>query len=122
METSEGPDAQVVCSACFQVVAEHLIHVIPAYNADVGAFVTTYRCEQCWLPSLEETQARLQTTEDEAEIASVAAFLESHGVFVHEFRRGDPLWLVRKILVRMMDMLRSGAIRPSIGPLAPLRD
>ena len=58
----------------------------------------------------------------EAEIASVAAFFESHGVFVHEFRRGDPLWLVRKILVRMMDMLRSGAIRPSIGPLAPLRD
>ena len=120
METSEDPNArQVVCSACFQVVAEHLIHVIPAYNADACRFVTTYRCEQCWLPSLEETQARLEATEDEAEIASVAVLFESHGVFVHEFRRGDPVPLVRRILVRMIDMLRSEAIRLSIGPLAP---
>ena len=73
------------------------------------------------MPSLEVTQVRLQTTEDEAEVASVAAFFESHGVFVHEIDAAT-LWLVRKFLVRMMDMLRSGAIRPSIGPLAPLRD
>jgi hypothetical protein len=116
---SEDPNArQVVCSGCLEVVAEHLIHVIPAYNADVGTFVTTYRCEQCWLPSLEETEARLETTEDEAEIASAALFFENHGVFVHEFRRGDPVPLLRRILVHMIGMLRSGALRPSIGPLA----
>ena len=120
MEASEDPDErQVVCSACLQVVAEPLIHVIPAYNADLSRFVTTYRCETCWLPSLEETEARLKTTEDAAEIASVAIFFEKHGVFVHEFQRGDAAPRVRDILVQMMDMLRSGAIHLSIGRLAP---
>jgi hypothetical protein len=70
------------------------------------------------LPSLEETRARLEATADEAEIASVAVFFENHGVLVHEFHRGDPAPVVRKILVQMMDMLRSGTIRLSIGPLA----
>jgi hypothetical protein len=120
METPEDPnERQVVCSACFQVVAEPLVHVIPTYNTDVGRFVTTFRCEQCLLPSLEETKTRLEATADEAEIASVAVFFENHGVFVHEFRRGEPMPLVRKILVQMIDMLRSGTIRLSIGPLAP---
>ena len=123
METSEDPnERQVVCSACFQVVTEPLVHVIPAYNADVGRFVTTFHCEQCWLPSLEETKARLEATEDEAEIASVAAFFENNGVVVHEFRRGDPAPIVRRILVQMIDMLRSETLRLSIGPLAPLND
>ena len=120
METPEDPnERQVVCSACFQVVAEPLVHVIPTYNTDVGRFVTTFRCEQCWLASLEETRARLDAIADEAEIASVAVFFENHGVFVHEFRRGDPAPVVRRILAQMMDMLRSGTIRLSIGPLAP---
>jgi hypothetical protein len=120
METPEDPNArQVVCSTCFRLVTEPLIHVIPAYNADVGRFVTTFRCKTCWLPSLEETRALLEATADGAEIASVAVFFENHGVFVHEFRRGDPAPIVRKILVEMIDMLRSETIRLSIGPLAP---
>lgn len=123
MQASEDREArQIVCSACFQVMAEHLIHVLPAYNRDIGRFVTTFRCEACWLPSLEETRARLQATQDESEIASAAAVFESHNVFVHEFRRGDPLPVVRNILVQMIDMLKAGTIRLSIGPLAPADD
>jgi hypothetical protein len=123
METTEEPEErQVVCSACFEVVAESLIRVIPYYNADAGRYVTTYRCEECWLASLDETRARLQRTEDETEIASVAALFESHGVFVHEHRRGDPVPAVRKLLVQMIDLLRSGAVRLSIGPLAPANE
>jgi hypothetical protein len=123
METAEEPEErQVVCSACFEVVAESFIHVIPYYNADVGRYVTTYRCEECWLPSLEQTRARLERTEDETEIATAAAFFESHGVFLHEHRRGDPLPVIRKLLVQMIDLLRSGAVRLSIGPLAPANE
>jgi hypothetical protein len=119
METAEEPEErEVVCSACFQVVAESFIHAIPYCNADAGGYVTTYRCEECRLPSLDETRARLERTEDETEIASAAAFFESHGVFLHEYRRGDPIPVVRKLLVQMLDLLRSGAVRPSIGPLA----
>jgi hypothetical protein len=112
-------ERQVVCSACLQVVPESLIHVIPYYNDCVGQYVTTYRCERCWVPSLEETCARLERTEHETEIASAVQFFERHGVILHEFRRGDPMAVVRPMLLRMIDLLRSEAIRPLIGPLEP---
>jgi hypothetical protein len=104
-------ERRVVCSACGQLVPESLIHVIPCFNVNAGGYVTTYRCEQCWLPSLLETRTRLASTENEPEIASVATFFEQHGVFIHEFRRGDPALVLRKVLVRMIDLLRSETIR-----------
>jgi hypothetical protein len=110
-------ERQVMCSACLRVVPEYLIHVIPYYNDDVGRYVTTYRCERCWLPSLHETRTRLERTEDETEIVSAVQFFERHGVILHEFRRGDPIAVVRMMLVRMIDLLRTEAIRPVIGPL-----
>ena len=112
-------ERQVACSACLKIFSEHLVHVIPYYNNDAEGYVTTYRCGECWLPALAETRARLNSTEDEAEIASAAAFFERYGVFLHEFRRGDPLPVVRKMLVQMIDLLRSAAIRLPIGPLEP---
>jgi hypothetical protein len=123
VETTESAgERQIICSACLQVLPESLIHVIPYYNNEVGRYVTTYRCEGCWLQSLDETRARLESTEDETEIASAAAFFERHGVFLHEFRRGDPTSIVRKLLVQMIDLLRSTAIRPLIGPFAPANE
>jgi hypothetical protein len=120
MGTAENrEERQVVCSACLQIFPEPLVHVIPYYNSVAEGYVTTYRCEECWLPSLAETRARLEKTEDEAEIASAAAFFERHGVFLPEFRRGDPIPVVREMLVRMIDLLQSAAIRLSIGPLEP---
>lgn len=114
---NKSEERQVVCSSCLNIFPEALIHVIPHFNGDAGGYVTTYRCEQCWLPSLDETQARLASTEDWAEIASVCAFFESHGVFLHEFKRGDPFPVVRELTCRTIDLLRSGALRLSIGPL-----
>jgi hypothetical protein len=123
MGTAEDvEERQIVCSACLQVVPESLIHVIPYYNGDVGRYVTTYRCERCWLPSLEKTRARLEITEDETEIASAVAFFERNGVILHEFRRNDPTPVVRKMLVQMIGLLRSAAIRPLIGPLEPMSE
>ena len=118
MEASEDPDErQVVCSACLQVVAEPLIHVIPAYNADLSRFVTTYRCETCWLPSLEETRTRLAGTEDWAEMLSLIDCLERHGVFLFEYRRGDPMPAVRALLEPAIDLLARGTIKLAAGPL-----
>ncbi len=123
MGTAEKPEErQVVCSACFQGVTESLVHVTPHFNIDAGGYVTTYRCERCWLPSLLEIRTRLASTENETEIASAAAFFERHGVILHELRRGDPAVIIRNMLVRMIDLLRSKAIRLSIGPLAPVNE
>ena len=120
METDKEPeDRQIVCSRCFRIVPESLIHVLPHFNGDVGGYVTTYRCETCWLPSLDETRARIAKTEDGAEISSLIGCFERHGVFLHEFRRGDPLPVVRALLERMIELVRLGTIRLSVGPLGP---
>src|SRR5947209_723365 len=88
MEKTEGPvQRQVVCSGCLQVVPESRIVVIPFYNGDSRGYVTTFRCDRCWSSSLGETRTRLRSTEDDAEIASAAAFFERHGIFIHEYRR-----------------------------------
>jgi hypothetical protein len=110
----KSEERQILCSGCLQVFPESLVHVIPYFNSSVNAYVTTYRCEQCWIPALEETRARLAGTQDQAEIASAAAFFQQHGVHIHEFMRGDPAPVVRKILLRTVDLLRSEAIRLSI--------
>ena len=41
----------------------------------------------------------MEKAEEEAETAFAVAFFERHGVCLHEFRRGDPLPVVRKMLV-----------------------
>jgi hypothetical protein len=119
MTSAEKPEdqeeRQVVCSGCLQVFPESLVHVIPHFNDSVAAYVTTYRCGECWIPSLEETRSRLATTQDEAEIVSAASFFQRHGVHIHEFMRGDPASDVQTILLRLIDLLRSEGLRIPIG-------
>jgi hypothetical protein len=123
METTENPEQrQIVCSGCLRVVPESDVHVIPYFNSDAQGYVTTYRCEQCWLPSLEETSTQFATTGDEAVIASAAAFFERHGIFLHEARRGDPLPVVRALLLRMIDLVRSETIRLPVSAVVPARE
>jgi GNAT superfamily N-acetyltransferase len=111
----ESDERQVLCSGCLQVKAESEIHVIPRYNSSVGGYVTTFNCEQCWLPTLEETRGRINRTEDLAEIESLARLFQRHGVYLHEFLRGDSIAVVRKLLERMLGMVRDGTIKLSIG-------
>ena len=118
-ESEDQEERQIFCSGCLQVFSESLIHVIPHFNNSVAAYVTTYRCEECWIPSLEETRSRLASTQDEAEIVSAGDFFQRHGVYVHEFMRGDPASDVQKILLRLIDLLRSEGLRIRIGPDIP---
>ena len=118
-EPEDSEERQILCSGCLQVFPESLIHVIPYFNSTVSAYVTTYRCARCWIPSLEETRARLANTQDEADILSAGAFFQQHGIYIHEFMRGYPKPKVQKILLRMIDLLRSEGLRISIGPDIP---
>ena len=123
MTPAEGPEdseeRQILCSGCLQVFPESLVHVIPYFNSSVNAYVTTYRCEQCWMPALEETRTRLAATQNEAEIVSAGAFFQRHGVYIQEFLWGDPNPNVQNILLRVIDLLRSEGLRISIGPDIP---
>jgi hypothetical protein len=123
METTENPEPrQVLCSGCLRLVPESEVHVIPYFNSSAQGYVTTYRCAQCWSPALEETRAQLATTEDAALIASAVAFFQRNGVFLHEALRGDPLSVVRPLLLRMIDLVRSETIRPRVSTVLPNRE
>ena len=48
--------AQLLCSRCYKLCSGSTAHVIPWWRPDIAQLLTTYRCEQCWLVSLEETR------------------------------------------------------------------
>ena len=106
-----APERQVFCSACFEVVPESRVHLVPFFNDDVRKYVETYRCEKCVESALDQTRSRFEATDDLAEITSAAAFFEAHAVFILEHRRGDPISVVRKCLLALLDKLRSGQLR-----------
>jgi hypothetical protein len=124
--TADDPEdegeRQVFCSGCLQVFPESLVHVIPYFNDSVTAYVTTYRCGECWIPSLEETRSRLASTQDEAEIMSAGDFFHRHGVYVLEFMRGDPAPDVQKVLLRLIEKLQSEDLTIRIGRDFPSRN
>ena len=120
-EAEDEEERQVFCSGCLQAFPESLVHVIPYFNDSVAAYVTTYRCGECWIPSLEETRARLASTKDEAEIMSAGDFFHRHGVYVMEFMRGDPASDVQKVLLRLIELLRSEDLTIRIGRDIPMR-
>jgi len=111
----ESDERQVLCSGCLEVKAESAIHVIPRYSSDVSGYVTTFNCDQCWLPTLGATRVRINGTEDLAEIESLAQFFHRHGVYLHEFLCGDPIADLRWLLGRMLGMVGDGTIKLSIG-------
>ncbi len=111
-------ERQFLCSGCLAVTPESAIHVLPFFNETAGDYVTTYRCGACWLAALKETETHIAQTQDPAEFALLGAFFERHGVTLHEWKRGDPLAAVRPLMVRMIDLMRSGAIRLRAGPTA----
>jgi hypothetical protein len=113
MDEMKSEERQILCSGCLQLTQESSIHVIPTYNSNVAGYVTSYRCEQCWQPSLEETRSRIISTEDWAEVESLAMLFERHSVFLHEFRRRDPIAVVRTLLDRMLGLVGSGTIKLS---------
>jgi hypothetical protein len=118
MEEKRPDKGQILCSGCLRVIPESFVHVIPHFNCDVGGYVTIFRCEQCWLSALEETRLRVMETDDEIEIASLGAWFEGYSVFLHEFRRGDPVNVVRVLFGRILESMQSGAIKLPIGPNA----
>ncbi len=56
-------------------------HLIPWFNTHLDNYVTTFRCEKCWLRSLDETRDRLSAaTADEADRRKLVAFFDRYGI------------------------------------------
>jgi len=53
----ETGEPEYMCSRCYKVVSQAHVHVIPWFNDSMGEYVTTFRCDDDWLSSLDETRA-----------------------------------------------------------------
>jgi hypothetical protein len=79
LTASEAAGAEYMCSACFNVVSQARVHVIPWFNNEMGDYVTTFRCDDDWLASLDETRAHFLSSVEHAEDrAKFVAFFERH--------------------------------------------
>jgi len=68
----------LMCSACYTPCPGVDAHVIPRWNPERRNVFTTYRCGNCWLPSLDEL--RVAVTSGESEILeSFCDFLARQG-------------------------------------------
>src|SRR5579862_4697479 len=105
--------ANVFCSGCCGVFPEQGVHVIPYFNESVADFVTTYRCEACWLSALDDTQRRLESAGLE-ELARMARFFERHNITILDFRRGDAPEALRPVLLQMIELTRRGVLKLNI--------
>lgn len=113
-------ELQALCSACFTGVPVARAHVVPHYNDMLLGYVTAYRCENCWLKTLDETRDRLAACTDPEEVATAAAFFERYKVRVMEYRRGDPLPVLKAKLLDLIAELRSGKRKLDFGKPIPL--
>jgi hypothetical protein len=116
----EPDDHQTVCPGC--AASGFPIHILPSFDDEANGYVALRRCERCWGPYLDETRSRIARAQDWSELESLGIFLERRAVFLHEFRRGDPLPVVRTLFGRMIDLIQSGAIRLSARSREPAHD
>ena len=62
---------------CFQQKLFEEMGVLPCWNDTAEAFLTSYRCNACWQPSLDDTRMRMAAPTEEMR-GRFLFFLRSH--------------------------------------------
>ena len=81
-EAKQEPPYTLICSACLSRCSVIDAHVIPWWNPDEQSIFTTYRCGNCWLQSLKESQTAVNS-KDPAVVVSFCDFLTRQGSSGH---------------------------------------
>jgi hypothetical protein len=97
-----------VCSKCLRLVSLGQIHVIPFFYGELDDYVTAFRCESCWLPSLDETQRQfIAGVGAEAHRLKFVAFFDRYGI--HNLSTADSAGLSSDGL-KLLQRLREGRL------------
>ena len=97
-----------LCSKCLRLVSLGQIHVIPFFNGELDDYVTAFRCESCWLPSLDETQRQfIAGVGAEAHRLKFVAFFDRYGI--HNLSTADSAGLSSDGL-KLLQRLREGRL------------
>src|SRR5262249_31417197 len=71
---------EYMCSGCLQIVPPSRIHVIPSFNGHEDNCVTSFRCEKCWLSSLDQTRRELSEGLDGERPRKLRTWLGRNGI------------------------------------------
>ena len=98
----------LMCSGCYTPTVSTEAHVIPFWNKTVSSILTTYRCNNCWLPALAETREAVQSGNDEV-LSSFCDFLKLQGFTSDsEKLRTDPPEQTKAVLLAILDATGDG--------------
>lgn len=94
---ADGPmpaDARFMCSADYQVYPRSELHVVPTFNADLGRYVGSYRCNADYRQAIAETRARFHAHPTADEGGAILEVFLARGVQEDDLRAivgGKPL-------------------------------
>ena len=111
MEQENNPsEGKYRCSRCGTVHPFSSIHVVPAWNENVLDFLTSYRCDQCWVETLSETKLKTVVLTDEVR-QKFCDFLDRHEYDeVAQALRGAKLDNSARAVQKFLDHVQAGDI------------
>jgi hypothetical protein len=109
--TEELPDSySLMCSGCHTPCSGADAHVIPRWNPALRKVLTTYRCGNCWVQSLEELRGQVVSGDEEVR-ASFWDFLARHGFTKDAERlRAAPAEEQEAVLLAIVDAVQDGRL------------
>ena len=76
--TEELPDSySLMCSGCHTPCTGADAHVVPRWNPALRKVLTTYRCGNCWVQSLEELRGQVVSGDAEEQEAVLLAIVDA---------------------------------------------
>ena len=109
--TEELPESySLMCSGCHTPCSGTDAHVIPRWNPAMGKVLTTYRCSNCWVASLDELRGQVVSGAPEVR-ASFWDFLARHGFSRDaDTMRGGPAEEQEATLLLIIDAVQTGRL------------
>lgn len=113
IEVATGPipaDAEFMCSADYEVHPQSELHVIPTFNADLGRYVGSYRCNKDYKQALAETRARFRANPTEDEGGGILQVFVERGVSQDRLRAIVGGKSLPDAIMAALDALESGEL------------
>ena len=110
MPARKEDELQAMCSKCFTGVPVEKAHVQPGYNDFLRAYVTAYRCDNCWAEDLVATRARMVACKDKEELVTGVVFFSRYNLKLLGLSPFAPIEKIREKLLGLMDQIASGEL------------
>ena len=109
MAEDTDPPPLFMCSSCYTPTPMADAHVVPGWNSSQSRILTTYRCGNCWIKTLDETRDALKSGNPEV-ITSFCEFLERQRFNDVNVIRNAPAKQAESMLLIVLDAVQNGNV------------